>query len=329
MLLHDSRHNSGHIHPQGASSSTSITSSGERPPKKSHPKLHLSPVTSQPDTRPTSPDASGRAKSPPLLHPNGHARPPSPTLATKGHATGFRAQLAHLLPRHAVFLLRLTIHQLSHVPLVNGEFGVRWKLKGVTSGGGLLGKVKGKGKACGTTAQNGSADLAKGKEKEKSHENETDAANALDASDAHSIANFNSTHSHNPSIPSVIVSANTPVSPSSIPRSVSTSSTSSPLPHSRPHAPPHYLSADWLPQAPPPDPTPSLAKAAPTAGYAPAKGQTPFEKLKDHGVTWEQTLDVVVQMGIGRETNELSSCEAKLVVMQVHFFGHTVLVDPC
>ncbi|OAX35555.1 hypothetical protein K503DRAFT_858548 [Rhizopogon vinicolor AM-OR11-026] len=325
MLFHDSWHVPDPAHPQGASSSTSLTSGRERststlrPPKKPPPKLHLSPVTSQPDNRPSSPD--GRAKSPTLpAHSSGHVRPPSPTPGAKGHATGFRAQLAHLLPRHAVFLLRLTVHQLSSVPLVHGEFGVRWKFKGVTSGGGLLGKVKGKGKAYPTAAPNRSADLAKGKEKEKLHESETDAANAIDLSDAHSITNSNSTHSHDPSIPSVVVSANTPVSANTTPRSVSTPSTSSsPSPYSHPHNPhilPQYLSADWLPQTPPPNPTPSLANSPPTAGYAPAKGQTPFEKLKDHSVSWEQTLDVVVQMGIGRETNELGDCEAKLVVMQ-------------
>lgn len=331
MLLHDPRHIPGPIHPQGASSSSSVTSSREhststlRSPKKPHPKLHLLPVLSQLDKRPSSPTLPA--------HSNGHARPSSPTPLTKGHATGFRAQLAQLLPRHAVFILRLTIHQLSSVPLVHGEFGVRWKFKGVTSGGGLLGKVKGKGKAGGTTASPGGVDLAKGKEKEKEkpHEGEMDIATAADASDANSIANSNSSHSHDPSIPSVIVSANTPVSANSTARSVSTpSTTSTPSSHSRPHDPhvsPQYLSANWLPPTTPPDPTPSLSKSPLTAGYAPAKGQTPFEKLKDHSVSWEQTLDVVVQMGISRETNDLGDCEAKLVVMQVHWF--TVLAKLC
>ncbi|KAG1733305.1 N-terminal C2 in EEIG1 and EHBP1 proteins-domain-containing protein [Suillus lakei] len=315
MLLHDSRHLPGPIHPPGASSSTSLLSCNRersstlstlRPPKKPYPKLHVSPFTAsqhQHDKRPPSPGPDGRAKSPtrPAL-----ARPASPTTA---HSSGFRAQLAHLLPRHAIFLLRLTIHQLSSVPLVNGEFEVQWKFKGVTSGGGLLGKVKGKGKAMGSTTPNGSANSAKGKEKEKPHETEMDAV-AVDASDAHSIANSNSTHSHDPSIPSVVVSANTPVSSGSMP------STSSASPHSRPHnIPPQYLSADWLPQTAPPDPPPSLAKSPPTA-YSPAKGHTLFEQLKEHSVTWEQTLDVMVQIGIGRETNELGGCEAKFVVMQ-------------
>ncbi|KAG2133697.1 N-terminal C2 in EEIG1 and EHBP1 proteins-domain-containing protein [Suillus clintonianus] len=312
MLLHDSRHGS---HPQGASTSTSLLSQCRdrsstlttlRPAKKPYPKLHLSPFTaSQHGKRPHTSD--GRAKSPTRpAHSHGHASPASPTPTV--HPSGFRAQLAHLLPRHAVFLLRLTIHELSNVPLVHGEFEVRWKFKGVTSGGGLLGKVKGRGKAMGSTTPNGGANSAKGKEKEKPHEGEMDAAGAVDASDAHSVANSNSTHSHDAPIPSVIVSANTLISPG----------TSSASPHSRLHnvnVPPQYLSADWLPQTAPPDPTPSLAKSPPTA-YSPAKGHTAFEQLRDHGVEWEQTLDIMVQMGIGRETNELGGCEAKFIVMQ-------------
>ncbi|KAG2040702.1 hypothetical protein BDR03DRAFT_948318 [Suillus americanus] len=309
MLLHDSRH------PPGAESSTSLLSfnrerlSTLRPAKKSSPKLHLSPVTAK---RPPSPTPDTRPlKSPTRPHP----RPTSPTNGT-AHSSGFRAQLAHLLPRHAIFLLRLTIHQLSSVPFVNGEFEVRWKFKGVTSGGGLLGKVKGKSKAIGSTTPNGSANSTKGKEKEKLHESEIDAANANDGSDAQSITNSNSSHSHDPSIPSVIVSANSPIVSPSNTRTVSTPSTSSSSHHSRPqHVPPQYLSADWLPQSTPPDPSPSLAKSPPNA-YSPAKGHTPFEQLKEHNVVWEHTLDVMVQIGIGRETNELGSCEAKFVVMQ-------------
>ncbi|KAG1743541.1 hypothetical protein EDD22DRAFT_973162 [Suillus occidentalis] len=297
MLLHNS--------PPAPSSSTSLPNrEHSRFAKKPHPKLHLSPFAATHDKRPPSP---AKAKSPTRPH----LRPASPT----AHSSGFRAQLAHLLPRHAIFLLRLTIHQLSSVPLVHGEFEVRWKFKGVTSGGGLLGMVKGKGKAIGT---NGSASSAKGKEKEKPHESEMDTANvnvnAVEASDS----NSNSSHSHDPTIPSVVVSANTPISPGSASnmRTVSTPSTSSSSPHSRPqHVPPQYLSADWLPQSTPPDPAPSLAKSPPAA-YSPAKGHTLFEQLKDHTVEWEQTLDVMVQMGIGRETNELGGCEAKFVVMQ-------------
>ncbi|KAJ7700398.1 N-terminal C2 in EEIG1 and EHBP1 proteins-domain-containing protein [Mycena rosella] len=53
--------------------------------------------------------------------------------------SGLRAQLHHLLPRHALFHVRITIHQLASVPLVHGEFGVRWRFKNTH-------KVRGKGK---------------------------------------------------------------------------------------------------------------------------------------------------------------------------------------
>ncbi|KAJ7635320.1 hypothetical protein FB45DRAFT_865851 [Roridomyces roridus] len=43
-----------------------------------------------------------------------------------------RAQLAHLLPRHARFNVRITIHQLGSVPLLSGEFGCRWRFKNTT-----------------------------------------------------------------------------------------------------------------------------------------------------------------------------------------------------
>ncbi|KAG2159266.1 N-terminal C2 in EEIG1 and EHBP1 proteins-domain-containing protein [Suillus bovinus] len=238
---------------------------------------------------------------PPDPRPKSPIRPASPT------HTSFRAQLAHLLPRHAIFLLRLTIHQLSSVPFVNGEFEVRWKFKGVTSGGGLLGKVKSNRKGRVTA----SPTSAKGKEKEKLNECEVDPPNP-DA-DAQSITNSNSSHSHSHdlSIPSVVVSSNTHVSPASTSDTRTTLSSSS----RSQHVPPQYLSADWLPQSTPPDPSPSLAKSLPNA-YAPAKGHTMFEQLKEHSVVWEHTLDVMVQMGITRETNQLGCCEAKFVVMQ-------------
>jgi N-terminal C2 in EEIG1 and EHBP1 proteins len=64
------------------------------------------------------------------------------TLKSRTHLIG------HLLPRHANFHARIQIHQISSVPFVSGEFGVRWKFKGVQSSSarkkGLLGRVKAK-----------------------------------------------------------------------------------------------------------------------------------------------------------------------------------------
>ncbi|KAF7366881.1 C2 NT-type domain-containing protein [Mycena sanguinolenta] len=40
-----------------------------------------------------------------------------------------RAHLLHLVPRHALFYVTIQIHQLASVPLVRGEFSVKWKWK--------------------------------------------------------------------------------------------------------------------------------------------------------------------------------------------------------
>ncbi|KAJ7766305.1 N-terminal C2 in EEIG1 and EHBP1 proteins-domain-containing protein [Mycena maculata] len=63
---------------------------------------------------------------------------PSPASTPTGK---LRAQLNNLLlPRHALFSVHVTIHQLANVPLLNGEFGVRWRFKNTK-------KAKGKERA--------------------------------------------------------------------------------------------------------------------------------------------------------------------------------------
>ncbi|KAJ7826500.1 hypothetical protein B0H14DRAFT_3722506 [Mycena olivaceomarginata] len=42
---------------------------------------------------------------------------------------GLRAHLRQLVPRHALFQVSIQIHTLASVPLVRGEFGVKWKWK--------------------------------------------------------------------------------------------------------------------------------------------------------------------------------------------------------
>ncbi|KAL4253205.1 hypothetical protein ABKN59_004723 [Abortiporus biennis] len=90
----------------------------------------------------------------------------STSTATNGtagsHGGGIRSQLGHLLPsRHALFQVHLTIDDLSNVPRVKGEFGVKWKFKNVQSGSSLINKLKtGKrvgsgGSSSGVYAENG------------------------------------------------------------------------------------------------------------------------------------------------------------------------------
>ena len=276
---------------------------------------------------------------------------------------GIRAHFAHLLPRHAAFTVTLTLHQLHNVPLVHGEFGLKWKIKGVTShsGNGILDKVKARkarGKLyersrSGTSAVDPAPSIAKG--------SDTDNASLFDtasASDAQSIANSSSTHSPSNDhthatggsvqghvaraqpvpIPAVVVSANH-ASPPLVARSVSGTSivsvaSGSSLASASLHAngrfvhnPPGYLSPDWSQQAPAHDtetlfspPSGNTSRCPPSQTklhYSPAKGITPFVKLKEHSVIWEKSLKFVVQMSVGRDNDELGGCLAKFVVMQV------------
>lgn len=80
-------------------------------------------------------------------------RPKSPRSTTTGlintQAVAQPSKRTHLadflpLPRHTLFHVRLTIHQLWNVPYVSGRFSVRWKFQNVQSvrGNGLKAKMR-------------------------------------------------------------------------------------------------------------------------------------------------------------------------------------------
>jgi hypothetical protein len=196
-----------------------------------------------------------------------------------------------LLPRHTLFHVRVKIHQLSSVPLVKGEFGVRWKFKKVKTRREK--HDKGKGKA------------------DESHADTDDE----EEHDYGSIeGSIDDSHSSHLPIPSLIISDGTSTSAAS-------TRPASPNPYAQ------YLTSDWLPPSSiaqsnsyatrPDSPSPSLSASTPHAAYAHARGMTPFLKLQDHSVVWEHTLNVVVRMDVDRDTTNLLPNELKLVVMQV------------
>ncbi|KAJ7773077.1 N-terminal C2 in EEIG1 and EHBP1 proteins-domain-containing protein [Mycena metata] len=152
--------------------------------------------------------------------------------------TGLRAQLHHLLPRHALFQVRITIHQLASVPLVNGEFGVKWKFKNTH-------KVKGKAKA-----------------PEPEHDGDGDSFGSADTSiEEPQMLSPPSSNAHSTSSTSML---DDPQAPSTSARS----------------------------------------------------GQTPWLPLREHAVTWDQSLSAVVQMSIERDTHTLLPHPFKLTVLQ-------------
>jgi hypothetical protein len=193
------------------------------------------------------------------------------------------------------------------VPLVKGEFGVRWKFKKVKSRkeNGKEKHDKGKGKA---------DDIHVDTDDDEEH----DHTDTYQTSTDDSVDDVRGSYGHLP-IPSLVVPDNHGTS-----TSAPSTRPASPNPYAR------YLTSDWLPSHHPhsthPDSTSrSLSSTTPHDGYAHARGMTPYLKLQDHNVVWEHTLNVVVQMDVDRDTADLLPNELKLVVMQVCRLLHLAL----
>ena len=196
---------------------------------------------------------------------------------------GLRTQLGHLLPRHAVFQVHLHIEQLSNVPLIKGEFGVRWKFKNVQSGSGLLSKMKahrtlsgqGQGKGKGRADAGGDADSGDGLERDSTH-----SAAADTTEDDRSAAES--------------------------PRSPTDADAHRAFGFLHPPAAPTPIAAS---------PSAGSLSAAPL--QTESRGTTPWARLQSYNVKWEHTVNVAVQMDVHRETGDLLPSELKLVVLQV------------
>lgn len=209
------------------------------------------------------------------------------TAVPHNHPKSLRAHLHSLLPRHAIFHAQIEIHQISSVPLVHGEFAVRWKLKNLTTPPGskssLLGIVKSR-RSGGTSPTLSTVDIkGKGKEREETEEdadieddNESSSMYASSISPDGS-SSLSSSGDDRPVMPSVVISSGASSS------------------HS------HSSSS-----------TPSSSRPA-------ARGQTPFLPLTEHSVTWSQSLSVYIKIPLSRDRENpdaLMANPAKFVVTQ-------------
>jgi hypothetical protein len=278
------------------------------------------------------------------LSPSSPLPSPSP-----GHGPGsrLRSQISHLLPRHALFHVHLTIHQINAVPLLRGEFGVRWRFshareiseeKGGAGGAGgngsgttLLSRMKGKMKSGG-----GSSKVAEeGKGSEKERESEEDDEDGRETSSSPTTTDSNTISSSGDDANSLFAAH-------------ANRKTAAPPPPPLPPLPGMYLTPDWHPSSlhtpafghPIPTAstitpssfrpiTPLLSASVPSTSTSPLspspispvsharKGSTPFAPLKDHAASWEHSVAVVVRLGIDRETNVLLPNELQLDVVQV------------
>lgn len=219
------------------------------------------------------------------------------------------------------------------MPLVKGQFAVRWKFKSVQSGSGLLSKMKagnsGRSTSSGSTHTNtgttGDDDnkslWAYGKGKAKAFQSSPNLkmTTVLPDSQSDKSSGFDSAYA-------------TPIDEDhqSIWTRNSTSSSSSRSYHkpSHSHSNSHSELASPIttptPIPPPPSATPTIKGPMPppdlptaTYSHVDPKGMTEWADLHSYNAKWDQKVSVVVQMDVHRETEDLLPNELKLVVVQV------------
>lgn len=200
--------------------------------------------------------------------------------STNPPLTPVARQLNPRLPRHALFHVHILIHQIANIPLVSGEFCVQWKFKNVYTP---------------SRSKTGAGGLLSGIVRSRRKETVQDEMGDESASAVQHLQNTSSS------------SASTTSSSSS--SSSSSASSASRAPSSTAPSRSNTMNSDRLNLSA----TPGAASAT-----TPARGQTAFLRLKEHGVVWEHTLSLLVRMDIDRDphSNLLLPSPLKLDILQ-------------
>lgn len=203
-----------------------------------------------------------------------------------------RSQLGQLLPKHALFQVHVKVEQLSNVPLISGQFAVRWKFKNVQSRSGLLSKMK---------ANRSWPSRNKGKGRA------SDVGLAIEVTPAEE-----EVYSY---VEDDTGDGSSPEYDGTDDESYRRRASSGDFPQEPETA------------VPPVTPTPGIVQQAPSTSSAPeqrpgeprsvARGVTPWRPLQNYNVKMNYDVNVLVQMDVHRETSALLPNELKLVVMQV------------
>ena len=204
----------------------------------------------------------------------------SSTPSTHSAGPSLRSHLFNILPKHALFKVRLHIHQISNVPLLGGDFAVKWRFRNVQSPSGTHGGLLSMMKANSSTTTM----TLKGKTKDYFPDSEDPPA----------------TQSGYPWSGNGTASWGTPDSGGSpdCPSPVGTKSSSSTF---------SVIS---------PGGTSSFTSAVPGA-HSDNRGITAWIELSDHTATWDHHVALTVRMDVDRETLDLHESELKLTVLQV------------
>jgi len=213
----------------------------------------------------------------------------SSTVSMHSAGPSLRSHLFNILPKHALFKVKLQIHQISNVPLLGGDFAVKWRFRNVQSPGGnhsgLLSKMKANSSTTTMTL--------KGKAKDYFPDSEDSPTQP-----GYPWTGNGSTGRGTPD------SSSLPDCPSPVGTKSSSSSFS-------------VIS---------PNVTPSLSPTMPGM-HSDSRGTTDWTELSDHTATWNHPVALIVRMDVDRETLDLHASELKLTVLQVscpHICRHTV-----
>lgn len=211
------------------------------------------------------------------------SRPSTPTECSSStsqtHSTGpsLRSHLFNILPKHALFKVKVHVRQISNVPLLGGDFAVRWRFKNAQSPGGnhsgLLSKMKANSSSATMTLKGKSKDYFPGGE---------------DSSITQSTYPWSANGTAGRDTPD---SGNSQEYPSSAGTNSSLSST--------------FLFV-----------SPSGTPATPGV-HSDGRGMTPWTELSDHTATWDHHVALIIRMDVDRETLDLHPSELKLTVLQV------------
>ncbi|KAG8753195.1 hypothetical protein FRC11_007616 [Ceratobasidium sp. 423] len=213
---------------------------------------------------------------------------------------GLRAQLRNYFARHATFSVQITIHELTNVPLVSGDFACRWRVKGAQALPSVIRRDSTSAKS--VRSDGGSASGSGSSSREK-------AGAAKDAEIEVQV--------HPPSPP---MNPTARGSVSTIPSLNSGRST--PSDSDKPigsflmldesgsldHSDEDVLRGTFS----------SIANSSALHNtVGPGRGRTPTVAIADHTVRWDELVEMAVPMGTARETKGLMPADLKLTVEHV------------
>lgn len=193
------------------------------------------------------------------------------------HQRHIRDQFFAFLPlggKRAFFHAQIVIHDLINVPLVYGDFAVKWRIQNAHSISQSARSSNGKQHKA-KEEETSSGTVEEGSEQDSLHDSQKQSRSSSSGDSSQQYA-YNSQYNGANAYGQYLTPEPTPIRPD-VDESV--------------HIPEDFVSA--------------------------AKGRTEYRPLLyDHSVSFEQRIDVDVEMSVDKDTSDLGSCELRLDVLQ-------------